>query len=63
MENLNIDDLMRELYFKYLQEVNQYFKKANEMANDENRTKLIFSEHNTDLFAANDMRIKAKYLN
>ena len=29
MENLNIDDFRAEL-FKYLQEVNQYFKKANE---------------------------------
>ncbi len=62
MENLNTDDFRAE-FFKHLEEVNQDFKKANEMANDENRTKLIFFEYNTGSFAANDIRIKAKYLN
>jgi hypothetical protein len=62
MENLKTDDFRAE-FFKHLEEVNQDFKKANEMANDENRTKLIFFEYNTGSFAANDIRIKAKYLN
>ena len=50
-------------FFKSLEEVNQDFKKGNEMANDENKTKLLFFEYNTDSFAENDIRIKSKYLN
>ena len=50
-------------FFKTLEEVNQDFKKAHEMANDENIIKLIFFEYNTGSFAKNDIRIKAKYLN
>ena len=33
------------------------------MANDKNKTKLLFFDYNTGSFAENDIRIKAKYLN
>ena len=50
-------------FFKKLEEVNQDFKKGNEMANDQNKTQLHFFKYNTGSFADNDIRIKAKYIN
>ncbi len=50
-------------FFKKLEEVNQDFKKGNEMANDQNKNQLYFFEYNTGSFADNDIRIKAKYIN
>jgi len=49
-------------FFNMLGEINQDFKKANEMANDQGKTKLLFLKYNTGVFAKNDIRIKAKYL-
>jgi phenylacetate-CoA ligase len=66
-KNLKADNLslnsFKAKFFKTLAEVNQDFKKGSEMANDENKTKLLFFEYNTGSFANNDIRIKAKYLN
>jgi len=33
------------------------------MLDDSEKTKLIFCDYNTDHFAKNDIRIKAKYIN
>ena len=66
-DNIKADNLKKNSFkaqfFRSLEEVNQDFKKGNEMANDENKTKLLFFEYNTGSFAENDIRIKSKYLN
>tara|TARA_B100001250_G_scaffold114092_1_gene96554 strand:+ start:9911 stop:11317 length:1407 start_codon:yes stop_codon:yes gene_type:complete len=59
---ININDFKAKL-FANLENVNSDFKKGNEMANNENATKLLFYEYNTGSFAENDIRIKAKYFN
>ena len=61
-KNINVSDFKRNL-FANLENVNSDFKKGNEMANNENATKLLFYEYKTGSFAENDIRIKAKYLN
>lgn len=60
-KELDLDDFKFD-FFNKLGEINQDFKKANEMANDQGKTKLLFLKYNTGVFAKNDIRIKAKYL-
>ena len=50
-------------FFEVLTNINQDFKKAFSMLDDSEKTKLIFCDFNTDHFAKNDIRIKAKYIN
>ena len=50
-------------FFEVLTNINQDFKKAYSMLDDSEKTKLIFCDYNTDHFAKNDIRIKAKYIN
>lgn len=50
-------------FFEVLTNINQDFKKAFSMLDSSEKTKLIFCDYNTDHFAKNDIRIKAKYIN
>ena len=61
-KNISVNDFKHHLFVN-LENVNSDFKKGNEMANNDNATKLIFFDYNTGSFAKNDIRIKAQYIN
>ena len=67
LKNTKINQLnsknFKTTFFEKLAEVNQDFKKSNQIANDQNKTQLLFFKYNTGSFADNDIRIKAKYIN
>ena len=51
-----------KLFFDALAKTNQDFKKSKEMINDNSKMELIFCKFNTQFFAENDIKIKAKYI-
>ena len=52
-----------DLFFEALAETNQDFRKSKEMIKDSSKTSLVFCKFNTNHFAENDIRIKARYIN
>ncbi len=67
LKNTKVNQLnsknFKTTFFEKLEDVNQDFKKSNEIAHDQNKTQLLFFKYNTGSFADNDIRIKAKYIN